>query len=141
MEDRIEFNSLIRTPFLDEQLSDFNLHRLDQASFYRELTISEPKMEGGHTSLKSYSNSLVDCLDDFQATERDLVLTARPSHMREILVKQLSECPDLAHFDYKASPYFRKYNQVLKMSFGGAYGIEEETRCHRAMTELAAYDD
>lgn len=30
--------------------------------------------------------------------------------MREILIKQLCESPDMAQFDYSASPYFRKYN-------------------------------
>ena len=65
VEDRIEFDCLLRTPFLEEELSGSNLHRLDRASFYHELSVSEPKMEGGHTSQNSFSKSLVDCLDDF----------------------------------------------------------------------------
>ena len=60
--------------------------------------------------------------------------------MREILIKQLCEHPDMAQFDYSSSQYFRKYSQCLKMSFGGAYGIEEEPRSNRAMTEHAVYD-
>ena len=86
-EDRIEFDNLLITPLISDEFSGTELHELDMASFYSDLMISEQRVESGELHARSFANSLTDVIDGFSSHDKEVILTTKPSFIREILVK------------------------------------------------------
>ena len=74
----------------------------------------------------SQGSAMLSIFDDNEVEQEDVILTARRSMMREILIRQLSKCADLAGFDFYGSDYFSKYQTSLQTQ--GNYGLSESQR-------------
>ena len=73
-------------PLISEEMASYELHDINKASFVKE--------QGNKELFSDYNSSqgsaMLSRFDDTEILDEDVVLTARRSFQREILVKQLA---------------------------------------------------
>ena len=113
-DERMRVDDLLNAPLISEEYSGFDLHGIDKASF-ESMQNYKYKLPDACNSYQDQSTAIrIDTEpEDPDAEENSIQLTTLRSQMRDILVKQLLQKPDLTNFDFRASPYFKKYKRVL----------------------------
>ena len=93
---------------------NYDLHDVDKENFDSETggsqaenrDVSDVSSVGSGAS--GAASVMLSRFDNTQVMESDLILTTRRSNMREVLVKQLKNSPELiaTNFNFAASTYF-----------------------------------
>ena len=114
-DERMRVDDLLNAPLISEEYSGFELHSIDKASFESQQNYKY-KLPDVCSSYQEQTSALRVSTEpeDPDAEENSIQLTTLRSQMRDILVKQLLQKPDLTNFDFRASPYFKKYKRVLQ---------------------------
>ena len=106
---RMGVKGLLNAPLVSEEFARYKLHEINKTSF--------DSSSGHFWTKQSYRLPQADSShqENFQSqnigenSQWAITLTVWSSQMKEELVRQLSERPDLAQFDFEKSLYFKKY--------------------------------
>ena len=109
-ENRIKIDDLVNAPFISEEYKSIEMHPVNIPEFQREQRNRDTYTEDYNSSQGS---AMLSRFDDTEIIAEDVILTARRSLQREILVAQLGRWSDLANFDFHKSPYFSRYMLYL----------------------------
>ena len=109
-ENRIKIDDLVNAPFISDEYKSIEMHPVNILEFQREQRNRDTYTEDYNSSQGS---AMLSRFDDTEIIAEDVILTARRSLQREILVAQLGRWSDLADFDFHKSPYFSRYMLYL----------------------------
>ena len=113
---RIKIDDLVNAPLISEEYANIELHPVNILEFQREQRNRDTYTEDYNSSQGS---AMLSRFDDTEIVAEDVILTARRSLQREILVAQLGRWSDLANFDFHNSPYFSRY--ILHLNTQGMH--------------------
>ena len=83
-ENRITVDALDTTPFIAAEFSEYRLHEVNRASFKSEQRGRQDSSDDYNTSQGS---AMLSRFDEDEVEDSDVILTARRSQMREILIQ------------------------------------------------------
>ena len=113
-ENRLAVEALTSSPFISSEFANFPLHILDKRAFLQLQQNAELATNDNNNYSSLGSAMLSRFEEDELKVDSDVVLTAKRSPQKAMLLAQLRGCTDLhtAQLDFGASPYFNRHQGV-----------------------------